>query len=51
MGLATGLLRKKLAVATNDVHTREKLTEEEGLAYEKYLTDKEKLDAQAVQDN
>jgi hypothetical protein len=42
---------KKLAAATNDVRTREKLTEEEELAYEKYLTDKDKLDAQAVQDS
>ncbi len=42
---------KKLQAATNDVRTREKLTEEEELAYEKYLTDKDKLDAQAVQDS
>ena len=42
---------KKLAAATDDVRTREKLTEEEELAYEKYLTDKDKLDAQAVQNS
>ena len=35
----------------NDVRTREKLTEQEELAYEKYLIDKDKLDAQAVQNS
>ena len=35
----------------NDVRTREKLTSQEELAYEKYLTDKDKLDAQAVQNS
>lgn len=42
---------KKLAAATDDVRTQEKLTEQEGLAYQKYLTDKDKLDAQAVRDS
>ena len=42
---------KKLAAAINDARTREKLDEEEALAYEKYLTAKDKLDAQAVQDS
>jgi hypothetical protein len=42
---------KKLAAAVNDVRTREKLTSQESLAYEKYLTDKDKLDAQAVQNS
>jgi hypothetical protein len=42
---------KKLAAAVNDVRTREKLTSQEELAYEKYLTDKDKLDAQAVQNS
>jgi hypothetical protein len=42
---------KKLAAATNDARTQEKLTEQEELAYEKYLTDKDKLDAQAVQNS
>ncbi len=42
---------KKLAAAENDVHTRQKLTGEEELAYQKYLTDKQKLDAQAVQNS
>jgi hypothetical protein len=42
---------KKLAAAVNDVRTREKLTSQEELAYEKYLTDKEKLDTQAVQNS
>ena len=39
---------KKLAAAENDVRTRQKLLDEEQLAYEKFLTDKEKLDTQAV---
>jgi hypothetical protein len=42
---------KKLAAAVNDVRTREKLTSQEELVYEKYLTDKEKLDTQAVQNS
>ena len=42
---------KKLAAATDDARTQEKLTEQEGLAYQKYLTDKDKLDAQAVRDS
>ena len=42
---------KKLAAAVDDVRTREKLTSQEELAYEKYLTDKDKLDAQAVQNS
>jgi hypothetical protein len=42
---------KKLAAAVEDVRTREKLTSQEELAYEKYLTDKDKLDAQAVQNS
>ena len=42
---------KKQAAAESDVRTQEKLTEEEELAYQKYLTDKQKLDAQAVQDS
>jgi hypothetical protein len=42
---------KKLAAAVNDVRTREKLTSQEELAYEKYLTDKDKLDTQAVQNS
>jgi hypothetical protein len=42
---------KKLAAAVNDARTREKLTSQEELAYEKYLTDKDKRDAQAVQNS
>ncbi|HEV2097754.1 MAG TPA: hypothetical protein VGR45_02375 [Stellaceae bacterium] len=42
---------KKLAAATGDARTQEKLTAEEELAYQKYLTDKQKLDTQAVQDS
>ncbi len=39
---------KKLAAAENDVHARQKLLDEEQLAYQKFLTDKQKLDTQAV---
>ncbi|MGH7029138.1 MAG: hypothetical protein ACREE9_17670 [Stellaceae bacterium] len=42
---------KKLAATSDDARTQEKLTEQEGLAYQKYLTDKDKLDAQAVRDS
>jgi hypothetical protein len=42
---------KKLAAATDDAATQEKLTEQEQLAYQKYLTDKDRLDAQAVEDS
>lgn len=42
---------KKLAAAANDVRAQQQLTEQEELAYQKYLTDKQKLDAQAVQDS
>ena len=42
---------KKLAAAENDIHTRQKLTEEERLAYEKFLTEKQKLDTQAAQNS
>jgi hypothetical protein len=42
---------KKLTAAQNDAQTQEKLTEQEELAYQKYLTDKDKLDAQAVQNS
>jgi hypothetical protein len=42
---------KKLAAAADDAQQQEKLTEQEELAYEKYLADKDKLDAQAVQDS
>ncbi len=39
---------KKLAAAESDSHTREKLLDEERLIYEKFLTDKQRLDTQAV---
>ena len=35
---------KKLAAAENDVRTRQKLLDEEQLAYEKFLTERQKLD-------
>ncbi len=42
---------KKLAAAQNDTQAQQKLTEQEELAYQKYLTDKDKLEAQAVQNS
>ncbi len=42
---------KKLTAATGDARTQEKLAAEQELAYQKYLTDKQKLDTQAVQDS
>ena len=51
MGTRSGLLRKKLAAAQNDTQAQQKLTEQEQLAYQKYLTDKDKLEAQAVQNS
>jgi len=42
---------KKLAAAENDVHNRQKLLDEERLAYEKFLTEKQKLDNQAAQNS
>jgi hypothetical protein len=39
---------KKLSAAGNDSETQQKLTEQQELAYQKYLADKDKLDAQAV---
>jgi hypothetical protein len=43
--------QKKRAAAENDAQTQAKLTQQEELAYQKYLTDKDKLDAQAVQNS
>jgi hypothetical protein len=43
--------QKKMAAAENDARTQQKLTEEEEIAYQKYLTDKDKLDTQAVQNS
>jgi hypothetical protein len=40
---------KKLSAAENDSAAQQKLTEQEELSYEKYLADKDKLDAQAVE--
>jgi len=42
---------KKLAAASDDAGTQEKLTEQQEIAYQKYLTDKEKLDTEAVQNS
>jgi hypothetical protein len=42
---------KKLAAAQNDVRTRQKLLDEERLAYEKFLTEEQKLDTQAAQNS
>jgi hypothetical protein len=43
--------QKKLAVAENDVRTHQKLMDEQRLAYEKFLTERQKLDFQAVQNS
>lgn len=43
--------QKKQAAAEDDVRTQQKLTDQEELAYQKYLTDKDKLDTQAVQNS
>ena len=42
---------KKLSAAEGDAQTQQKLTDQEELAYQKYLTEKDKLDAQAVQNS
>jgi hypothetical protein len=42
---------KKYAAAENDVQTQQKLLDQERLAYEKFLTEKQKLDTQAVQNS
>jgi hypothetical protein len=42
---------KKFAAAENDVRTQQKLADEERLSYEKFLTERQKLDIQAVQNS
>jgi hypothetical protein len=42
---------KKFAAAENDVSARQKLLDEERLAYEKFLTERQKLDIQAAQNS
>jgi hypothetical protein len=42
---------KKLAAAADDERQRQKLLEEEQLAYERFLTDKQKLDTEAALDS
>lgn len=42
---------KKLAAAEDDIRARQKLSDEERLAYEKFLTEKQKLDFQAAQNS
>lgn len=42
---------KKLAAAENDAGARQKISDEERLAYEKFLTDQQKLDIQAAQNS
>ena len=42
---------KKLTAAENDMRTRQRLSDEERLAYEKFLTEKQKLDVQAAQNS
>ncbi len=40
---------KKWAAAAEDSQTQQKLTEEQALAYEKYLTERDRLDTEAVE--
>jgi hypothetical protein len=42
---------KKFAAAENDVRTQQKLVDEVRLSYEKFLTERQKLDIQAVQNS
>ena len=42
---------KKAAAAENDVQNQQKLIEQQEIAYQNYLSDKDKLDAQAVQNS
>jgi hypothetical protein len=42
---------KKLAAAENDAQAQQKLLDQERLSYEKFLTEKQKLDVQAVQNS
>jgi hypothetical protein len=42
---------KKLAATQNDAAARQKVSDEERLAYEKFLTDRQKLDLQAAQNS
>ncbi len=42
---------KKLAAAENDASAKQKISDEERLAYEKFLTDQQKLDIQAAQNS
>jgi hypothetical protein len=42
---------KKLAAIQNDAAARQKVSDEERLAYEKFLTDRQKLDLQAAQNS
>lgn len=43
--------QKKLTAAEDDARIQQKLTQQEELAYQKYLTDKDRLDTQAVQNS
>jgi hypothetical protein len=49
--LEQDFFQKKLAAAENDVQTQQKLLDQERLAYEKFLTERQKLDIQAVQNS
>jgi hypothetical protein len=50
-GLEQDYYDKKLAAATSDAQTQQELTEQQQIAYEKYLTQREKLDAESVQNS
>jgi hypothetical protein len=43
--------QKKLAASENDAQTQQKLTDQQDVAYQKYLSDKNKIDMQAVQNS
>jgi hypothetical protein len=49
--LEQDFFQKKLSATENDVRAQQKLVEEERLAYEKFLTERDKLDIQAVQNS
>lgn len=50
-GLDQDYFGKKLAAEENDVNTQQRLLDEERLAYEKFLSEKQKLDIQAAQNS
>jgi hypothetical protein len=51
MALDQDYFAKKLAAVENDARATQKVSDEERLAYEKFLTEKQRLDFQAVQNS